>query len=63
MDAPPVQICRQRKAKSEQYKFWQDGNEAKEIHTNEFLQQKLDYIHLNPVRAKLVQEPEHYLYS
>ncbi|QHL87361.1 transposase [Nibribacter ruber] len=45
------------------HKFWQDGNEAKEIHSNEFLQQKLDYIHQNPVRAEIVQEPEHYLYS
>lgn len=50
-------------AKSDRYKFWQDGNGAKEIHTNAFLQQKLDYIHMNPVRAEIVQEPEHYLYS
>ena len=45
------------------YKFWQDGNEAKEINTPEFIQQKLDYIHLNPVRAGWVAEPQHYLYS
>ncbi|MBC3539961.1 transposase [Rufibacter sediminis] len=45
------------------YKFWQDGNEAKEIHSNEFLQQKIDYIHQNSVRAEIVQEPEHYLFS
>ncbi|GAA4314299.1 REP-associated tyrosine transposase [Nibribacter koreensis] len=45
------------------YKFWQDGNEAKEIHSNEFLQQKIDYIHQNPVRAEWVQEPEHFIYS
>jgi hypothetical protein len=25
--------------------------------------QKLDYIHLNPVRAKWVNQAEHYLYS
>ncbi len=50
-------------AKSERYKFWQDGNEAKEIHSNDFLQQKVDYLHLNPVRAELVSEPEHYTYS
>jgi len=45
------------------FKFWQDGNEAKEITSNNFLQQKLDYIHQNPVRAEIVAEPEHYLYS
>lgn len=45
------------------YKFWQDGNEAKEIHTNKFLDEKLDYIHNNPVEAEIVQSPEDYLYS
>ncbi len=45
------------------YKFWQDGNEAKEIHTTSFLQQKLDYIHNNPVVAEIVENPEDYLYS
>jgi putative transposase len=44
-------------------KFWQDGNEVKEIHTNDFLEQKLSYIHQNPVRAEIVTEPEDYLYS
>nr|WP_246000370.1 transposase [Pontibacter diazotrophicus] len=45
------------------YKLWQDGNEAKELHSNAFLEQKLDYIHQNPVRAEWVNEPEHYRYS
>lgn len=45
------------------YKFWQDGNEAKEIHTSDFLQQKVDYIHMNPVVAEMVDEPHYYKYS
>lgn len=45
------------------YKLWQDGNEAKELNTNAFIDQKLNYIHQNPVRAEIVEEPEHYLYS
>ena len=49
--------------KIKNYKFWQDGNEAKEIHTSHFLDQKLNYIHMNPVKAELVDEPEYYLYS
>ncbi len=49
--------------KIKKYKFWQDGNEAKEIHTNGFLDQKLNYIHNNPVVAEIVDEPEDYLYS
>ena len=49
--------------KIEDYKFWQDGNEAKELVTNDFMEQKLDYIHNNPVAAEIVEEPEHYLFS
>ncbi len=49
--------------KIEFYKFWQDGNEAKEVYSVEFLQQKITYIHNNPVRAGWVIEPQHYKYS
>jgi putative transposase len=49
--------------KTKNFKFWQDGNEAKELHTNDFIGQKLQYIHQNPVVAEIVAEPEHYLYS
>ncbi len=49
--------------KIKDYKFWKEGNEAKEIHTVEFLEQKLNYIHENPVRAEIVVNPEDYLYS
>ncbi len=45
------------------YKFWQDGNEAKEIHTTDFMFHKLNYIHENPVRAGIVDFPEQYLHS
>ena len=49
--------------KIKNYKFWQDSNKPKEILTGAFLQQKLDYIHQNPVVAEIVQEPEEYIYS
>ncbi|MCC9168774.1 transposase [Pontibacter sp. XAAS-A31] len=49
--------------KTKNYKFWQEGNESKELHTNAFLEQKLQYIHQNPVVAEIVAAPEHYLYS
>ena len=49
--------------KIEYYKFWQDGNEPKEIFSTEFLKQKMAYIHENPVRAGWVFEPQHYKYS
>ncbi len=49
--------------KIKNYKFWQDGNDAKEIHSTEFMEQKLDYIHENPVVAEIVDEDIHYKYS
>lgn len=45
------------------YKVWQDGNHAKQIITSEFMKQKLDYIHNNPVEEMVVAEPQHYLFS
>ncbi len=45
------------------YKVWKDGNQPKLLETNHFLQQKLDYIHMNPVMAEIVDEPEYYRYS
>jgi REP element-mobilizing transposase RayT len=35
----------------------------KECRTEKFIQQKLDYIHLNPCKAKLVELPEQYQHS
>jgi REP element-mobilizing transposase RayT len=45
------------------YRFWQEGNHVEEIYTQEFLWQKINYIHQNPVRAEFVARPEDYLYS
>ena len=45
------------------FKFWQDGNHPKEICTNRFLNEKVNYIHMNPVEEMLVAQPEDYLYS
>ena len=49
--------------KVESYRFWQAGNEPKDVFSAEFIMQKLQYIHDNPVRAELVDYPEHYRYS
>ncbi|PZX47101.1 REP-associated tyrosine transposase [Algoriphagus chordae] len=45
------------------YKFWVDGLHAVVIESNQFLEQKLHYIHQNPVGAMIVDEPEEYLFS
>ncbi|MBK7855244.1 MAG: hypothetical protein IPJ79_10345 [Bacteroidetes bacterium] len=31
--------------------------------SNKFIDQKVDYIHNNPVEARIVQEPYQYIYS
>lgn len=45
------------------YKLWQDGNMAKELLTNDMTIQKLEYTHNNPVKDRIVDEAEHYVYS
>lgn len=45
------------------FQFWQYGNHAEEIYTNKFMWSKLDYIHLNPVKAGLVNKVSDYIYS
>lgn len=44
-------------------KVWQDCFWEEVVFTYEFLCQKLNYIHMNPVRAKLVDESQKYPYS
>ena len=44
-------------------KFWQDSNEAKELISNNFIDQKINYIHNNPIVAEIVKRPEDYIYS
>ncbi|MBL0741232.1 REP-associated tyrosine transposase [Chryseolinea lacunae] len=48
---------------NENIQFWQQGSHAVELSTNHMLDQRLDYIHNNPVKAGIVLSPEHYLYS
>jgi REP-associated tyrosine transposase len=47
------------------YKFWKDGNHA--IFLDPFqpylIDQKIDYIHNNPVENLLVENPEYYIFS
>ncbi len=45
------------------YQFWQKGNRPIALYSAKVMWQKIDYIHLNPVNAKIVAEADHYLYS
>lgn len=53
----------QNNSRNSEFQFWQQNNQPKELYSNEFTMQKLDYIHSNPVTAGIVEYPEHYLYS
>ena len=44
-------------------RFWQEGYCPEEIFSEEFLRQKINYIHQNPVRQEIVLFPEQYKYS
>ena len=46
-----------------EYQVWTHENHAEEIWSRKFFEQKLRYIHENPVRAGLVAKPEDWLYS
>ncbi len=45
------------------YQFWQQDNHPLELSGNLLIDQKLSYLHNNPVEAGIVDEPESYLYS
>jgi REP element-mobilizing transposase RayT len=52
-----------RSRRAENYKLWRDSNHAICLGGNIDAIQKINYIHNNPVKAGIVEEPEHYLYS
>lgn len=45
------------------YQFWQQNNHPIELTDNYIMEQKLEYLHNNPVEAGYVLSPEEYLYS
>ncbi|MGB4846624.1 MAG: transposase [Saprospiraceae bacterium] len=57
------EFAARRSIRSQPHQFWMHDNHAEELNTAEFTNQKLNYIHLNPVRAGLVDHPEDWNYS
>jgi putative transposase len=45
------------------YQVWQEDSHPEAIFTEIFAKQKIDYIHLNPVRAGIVKTAEEWMYS
>lgn len=50
-------------AKHEKYKFWQNEYHPIELNDNTMMDQKLEYVHDNPVKEGIVVKPEDYMYS
>ena len=53
----------QLNSRNKEYQFWRQDNQPKELYSSSFTAQKIEYIHYNPVRAGIVEKPEHYSYS
>jgi REP element-mobilizing transposase RayT len=45
------------------YMFWQKTNHPIEVYSTDVFNQKMDYIHNNPVIANIVTDPSYYFYS
>jgi putative transposase len=50
-------------AKDDKIWFWEESYHGEEIFSKVFFDSKLNYIHLNPVRAGIVEKQEEYLLS
>ena len=46
-----------------EFQFWQHHNHPIDLVSNEFIGQKLNYIHQNPVMAGIVNEAQDFVYS
>ena len=52
-----------KKSNNKDFQFWQQHNHPIELSTNKILQERIDYIHTNPVEAGFVKKPSDWLFS
>jgi len=45
------------------FQFWKQDNKPIELVNPVWINQKINYTHMNPVKAGIVDKPEHYIYS
>ena len=48
---------------NKEFQFWQQDNHPIELDSNVKIDQRLNYLHENPVKAQIVENAEDYLYS
>ena len=52
-----------QKSNGHQHQFWQHDNYPIELWTASVIDQKINYIHDNPVEAGFIDKPHEYVYS
>jgi REP element-mobilizing transposase RayT len=57
------QFAASKHKRNENYQIWTYENHAVILYGNSFINQRINYIHENPVRAGIVERPEYYIYS
>jgi REP element-mobilizing transposase RayT len=57
------EFAAKRHKRNSKYQIWTHENHAELIYSNKFIDQKINYIHENPVRAGIVENAEDYVYS
>ncbi|MBN2730116.1 MAG: transposase [Bacteroidales bacterium] len=55
--------CADKSSNVENFQFWRHDNKPIEFWSNKVIDEKLDYIHNNPVNEGFVSKPEDYSYS
>ncbi len=56
-------IAGSNRSNVKKYQFWQQNNKPIEIYSTSVIQQKIDYIHKNPVESGFVLSPVEWKYS
>lgn len=53
----------EKRSNVKNYQFWQQHNQPIELYSNHVIEQKIDYVHNNPVESGFVIEPHEWKYS
>lgn len=56
-------VSKKRHKADQEFQVWQEGFHPEAILSESMLRDKIEYIHLNPVRRGYVEIPEHWRYS
>ena len=58
-----LSVFREKASKRSNHRVWDEHSRSIPIWSEEMFSEKLNYIHNNPVKAKLVDKPEDYKFS